>query len=211
MNRFKMAMTSNALSLVFLLLMLISKPSHAMLMISINPSVPLVMADVDVDTRVKLGAKFGLGLEVTKLFERQPIALGVFYQGFLFSSYGPLALNVNGVTVTYYPFGSPLHRKNVDGMVSIQERKSSVYVKSALGLAFMNFKDYASVEFGASAIAYSVSSGIEYPVSDTMTAGFEANYLTTFGGVSTQSTEDTSIPVGATGFIFSGRITFLID
>lgn len=199
------------LSLSVALAFSFTESSHATLMISANPSLPLLFADVEQDTRVKVGAKIGFGVDVTKLFDRQPLAVGVFYQGFLFSDYGPLALNVNGLTITYFPFGSPLRKKVIDGSVNIEERRSSVYVKGGLGLAFFNFKDYDAVEFGASAIAFLMTAGLEYPLSDRITGGLEANYLTTFGGVSTASTLENQIFVGATGFIFGARITFLVD
>jgi hypothetical protein len=179
--------------------------------LSVNPSFPLVFTDVDDGVRVQMGAKVGIGIEVQKLFDTAPIALGVFYQGLLFSSYGPMALNLNGATITYYPFGAPLKRLNIDGAVTLEERRASVFVKSGIGLAFFNFQDFDEVAFGASAFSFIMSAGFDQPFTKDFSAGVEALYLTTFGGISTASTEELDIPVGATGFIFAARMSFFFD
>jgi len=197
--------------LVCIGLLVTSVPSFSKTILSVNPSFPLIFTDVDDGVRVQMGAKIGIGIEVQKLFDTAPIALGVFYQGLLLSSYGPMALNLNGATVTYYPFGAPLKKLNLDGAVTLEERRASVFVKSGIGLAFFNFQDFDQVAFGASAFSFIMSAGFDQPFSKDFSAGVEALYLTTFGGVSTASTTEVTIPVGATGFIFAARMSFFFD
>lgn len=189
---------------------LVTAPAKAGLTLQLLPGLPLVFADTP--DRKAMSAKFNLGVEVIKSFESLPIAVAVFYQGTFMSDFGSMALNQNGVSAYYYPFGRPLSHRNIDGMVDVSQRRSSIFAKAGLGLAFFNFRqESSSIRFGASAFSYNIAAGIDQPVSDHITIGAESAYFTTFGGLSTDSTEANPVSVGATGFLFLARIGFVVD
>lgn len=189
-------------------LLLATSSVHASgLGLSLIVGFPLARIDLNTNENKDLGAKTALGLEVVKPLLSAPVAFGVFYQGYFMSDdYGQLPFNTNGLLVYYYPFGMPSVTKVIDGNVGFTQTRPSLYVKTGMGLSFFNVRGAGSARFGASAIAYQIASGYDFPVDRQFVVGVEANYLTTFGG---QSTDEK--PVGVTGFTFNLRMTHYMD
>jgi hypothetical protein len=176
--------------------------------VNFMPGFPVSYADINTGVRVKTGSKFSLGLELTRPFISFPISVGVFYEGYFGGDYGALPLNHNGVCLYYYPFGHTNIRHNLDGQVEVSQKRIAPFIRMATGLSFFNFRDGDAIQFGASAINYQVALGVDYPATESIIGGLQANYLTTFGGI---SADPEPVTIGTTGFTFSARMTLIWD
>jgi|GEM_PF-1608225 len=172
---------------------------------------PLIFADLDQERKEKLGAKWAVDSGMMLHMNDWPLALGVFYEALLSSSYGPLPNSTAGLQLSYYPMSKPFLSQNMDNRISVMTSGLSVYGTAGTGLTFFNYanEDKEAV-FGASAYHFRLTLTVEYPVTETLLLGFNSAYCTTFGGSNLSQGASNPQPVGLTGYIFSIRGSYLV-
>ena len=170
---------------------------------------PITYSDVNSDRRVNVKSKYDIGMELSKSVSQVPLALGVYYGASIGGDFGQLPINHTGVLMYYYPFGAPYDSKTIDNNVFMKVSRISPFIRVAMGLTFINFRDAAFEDtFGASAFNYQLAGGFDYPINDLFLVGTHINYLTTFGGQRALSDTDT-VGVNLTTFSFAVRMTYL--
>jgi hypothetical protein len=172
---------------------------------------PLVNADLNRETREKLGAKWALDAGMMLHMNDWPLSMGVFYEAFVSSPFGPLPNSTAGLQISYYPFARPLASQNLDNRVSITTSGLTIYGTAGTGLTFFNYANESKdAVFGASAYHFRLSATADYPVSENFLLGFTSTYCTTFGGQQISEGRSNPQPAGLTGFIFSIRSSYLV-
>ncbi len=174
--------------------------------VSVTTGIPIVLLDLEDGGRDSLNAKTMLGAEVTLHLKDYPIAVGVYYEGYLGGDYGSLPVNNSGVLFHYYPFGTLNNNTNIANKVSIRQTGLTMYGTFGAGLTFMNIRGQESF-FGASAVNMRLAANLDYPLEEKIIGGLTLYYLTTFGGRAGFDNEKVGIPL-AFGFMLRGSYMF---
>lgn len=173
---------------------------------SVMTGVPIVLLDLEDGARGSLNSKVLLGGEITLHLKDYPIAIGVYYEGYLGGDYGSLPVNNSGILFHYYPFGTLNNNTNIANKVSIRQTGLTMYGSFGAGLTFMNIRGQESF-FGASAVNMRIAANLDYPLEEKIIGGMALYYLTTFGGRAGFDNEKVGIPL-AFGFVIRGSYLF---